>query len=432
MSGILPNNATDNGKHGSQKMIDGIKKVGAHDFGRDHKQRMKSGKCSGGTKCHSSGRDTGFNPNNLVTAELVTAELLEMAFAGLKHRYGDRLISPLESAAVFIPQSNPISPQRTTYFISPTYFNKQESKDGKSTEIAHAAPYLFLSEETCRELHHQELARHGADHDSSGEDAYSLTPSSQLLVRSCPTSLASYVIGFLDSRMLSPLQLLSAWYRSEQSATVAEMARGMPVWKWARANPDFNVLFNEATASDTSVVAKVVVTDCKAAFHGLRSLVDVGGGNGMFARAIAEAFPHIKCTVYDLPHVVATIPKSSAVEAIGGDMFEHIPSADAVFLKLIMHMLTEEQCVKILRRCKDPIPKREEGGKGIIVDMVLNSEKEDYMVTEAQLVSDLVVLQATGGKEREEHEWKKICMEAGFVDCRVTPLGARSLIEVFP
>ncbi|XP_073099780.1 pluviatolide O-methyltransferase-like [Elaeis guineensis] len=270
------------------------------------------------------------------------------------------------------------------------------------------------------------------DHDSSGEDVYSLTPSSQLLVRSCPTSLASYVIGFLDSRMLSPLQLLSAWYRSEQSATVAEMARGMPVWEWARANPDFNVLFNEATASDTSVVAKVVVTDCKAAFHGLRSLVDVGGGNGMFARAIAEAFPHIKCTVYDLPHVVATIPKSSAVEAIGGDMFEHIPSADAVFLKLIMHMLTEEQCVKILRRCKDAIPKREEGGKVIIVDMVLNSEKEDYMVMEAQLVSDLVMLQATDGKEREEHEWKKIFMEAGFVDYRVTPLGARSLIEVFP
>ncbi|XP_008792251.1 trans-resveratrol di-O-methyltransferase-like [Phoenix dactylifera] len=270
------------------------------------------------------------------------------------------------------------------------------------------------------------------DLDSSGEDAYSLTPSSQLLLKSSPTSLASFVVGILDSSILSPFQLLSAWYRSEHPATAAEMARGMPIWDWARANPHFNLLFNEAMASDTSVVAKVLVTDCKAAFHGLRSLVDVGGGNGMFAMGIAEAFPHIKCTVYDLPHVVATMPESPVVEAVGGDMFERIPPADAVFLKLILHTLTDEQCVKILRLCKEAIPKREEGGKVLIVDVVLNSDQQDYMVTESQLVWDLVMLQATGGKEREEHEWKKVFTEAGFVDYRVTPLGARSLIEVFP
>lgn len=177
------------------------------------------------------------------------------------------------------------------------------------------------------------------DLDGSGEDAYSLTPSSQLLLRSSPTSLASFVVGILDSSILSSFQLLSAWYRNEHAATAAEMARGMPIWEWASANPQFNILFNEAMASDTSVVAKVLLTDCKAAFHGLRSLVDVGGGNGMFAMAIAEAFPHIKCTVYDLPHVVAAVPASPVVEAVGGDMFEHIPPADAVLLKVIMSIL---------------------------------------------------------------------------------------------
>ena len=101
-------------------------------------------------------------------------------------------------------------------------------------------------------------------------------------------------------------------------------------------------------------------------------------------------------------------------------------------MQLIMHILTDEQCVKILRLCKEAILKREEGGKVMIVDMVLNSDQEDYMVTESQLVMDLVMLQATGGKEREEHEWKKIFVEAGFVDYTVTPLGSRSLIEVFP
>ena len=57
-------------------------------------------------------------------------------------------------------------------------------------------------------------------------------------------------------------------------------------------------------------------------FDGSRSVVDVGGGNGTALRAIAQAFPHLKCTVYDVPHVIADSPNHPEVERIQGDMFK--------------------------------------------------------------------------------------------------------------
>jgi ubiquinone/menaquinone biosynthesis C-methylase UbiE len=71
-------------------------------------------------------------------------------------------------------------------------------------------------------------------------------------------------------------------------------------------------------------------------FRGLGSLVDVGGGHGAAAMAIARAFPDVKCSVLDLEQVISKVAAASdgAVQFIAGDMFESIPPADAVFLKV--------------------------------------------------------------------------------------------------
>ena len=81
-------------------------------------------------------------------------------------------------------------------------------------------------------------------------------------------------------------------------------------------------------------------------FSGLTSLVDVGGGHGAAAMAIATAFPHIKCSVLDLEQVIIKVPQQagtdhihSTVQFIAGDMFESIPPTDAVFLKVNISIL---------------------------------------------------------------------------------------------
>jgi hypothetical protein len=44
-----------------------------------------------------------------------------------------------------------------------------------------------------------------------------------------------------------------------------------------------------------------------------------------------------------------------------------------------------------------------------------------------------VYIMFISGMERDEQEWKKIFLEAGFNDYKITPvLGVRSIIEVYP
>ncbi|CDP19714.1 unnamed protein product [Coffea canephora] len=56
---------------------------------------------------------------------------------------------------------------------------------------------------------------------------------------------------------------------------------------------------------------------------------------------IAQNFPNIKCTVYDLPHVVAN-QGAENLEFLAGDMFQSVPRANAVLLKRILHDWSDE------------------------------------------------------------------------------------------
>nr|POE66272.1 (+)-6a-hydroxymaackiain 3-o-methyltransferase 2 [Quercus suber] len=55
----------------------------------------------------------------------------------------------------------------------------------------------------------------------------------------------------------------------------------------------------------------VVIDKCKRVFEGLESLlVDVRGGIRTVAKTVADAFPNMKCTVFDLLQVVMDLQGS--------------------------------------------------------------------------------------------------------------------------
>ncbi|CAA0808631.1 Flavone 3-O-methyltransferase 1 [Striga hermonthica] len=156
-------------------------------------------------------------------------------------------------------------------------------------------------------------------------------------------------------------------------------------------------------ASDARLAACVIVRDCGHIFQGLRSMVDVAGGTGTMAKAFVDAFPELECSVLDLPHVVEGLEGSQNLRFVGGDMFESIPRADAVFMKWIMHDWSDEDCVKILKTCKEAIPSRDEGGKVIVIDIVVDDEVENEkqnksLAMENQLFWDIEMMVMTGGK----------------------------------
>jgi len=177
---------------------------------------------------------------------------------------------------------------------------------------------------------------------------YSLTPASRLLVDD-DNSVSSSQHTCLSQFMLlccSPLhfrasQSLADWLRDDEGDDAAAetpfmMANGASLYGLACRDTEFGARFSEGMGSDSRFVAEILArSGCAPVFAGLTSLVDVGGGDGTTARAIARAYPHMRCSVLELPQVVDAVPADvGAVEFIAGDMMEYIPPADAVLLKV--------------------------------------------------------------------------------------------------
>ncbi|KAG5586386.1 hypothetical protein H5410_046820 [Solanum commersonii] len=135
----------------------------------------------------------------------------------------------------------------------------------------------------------------------------------------------------------------------------------------------------------------------------MKSLVDVGGGIGIVAKVLADAFLELNCIIFDLPHVIEGCEGIKNLSYVGGDMFKFIPSTNVILLKWVLHDWSDEVCIKILKKCKEVIPSEEKGGKVIIIDIVLmnrNLEKGDERSYETQLFFDMLMMVHVSGKER--------------------------------
>ncbi|GKU96325.1 hypothetical protein SLEP1_g9573 [Rubroshorea leprosula] len=264
------------------------------------------------------------------------------------------------------------------------------------------------------------------------EDGYSLTSASRLFLKNEPTSVTPFMNIMLDPMLTKPWYHLASWLQNDDINPFYTQ-HGTTFWGCASCDPKLNLFFNNGMASDSQLVGKVLVDDKhRKVFEGLSSLVDIGGGTGTLTKAIAEAFPHLDCTVFDLPHVVASLEGMKNLKFVGGDMFEAIPPADTLLLKSILHDWSDEECVKILNHCKEAIKKNGKGGKVIIIDMVKMDEGDQELI-ETQLFFDMMMMVLLTGKERNEKEWAKLFFEAGFSGYKILPiLGVRSLIEVYP
>ncbi|CAK9142733.1 unnamed protein product [Ilex paraguariensis] len=264
------------------------------------------------------------------------------------------------------------------------------------------------------------------------EGGYLLTPASRLLLKDEPFSVTPLLLALLDPIMTNPWHHVSEWFQNDEP-TPFYTTHGRTIWEYAGHEPKLNHFFNDAMSSDTRLITSVVVRDCKGVFDGFNSLVDVGGGTGTFAKATADRFPHLKCIVLDLPHVVADLEGTENLSYVGGDMFEAIPPADAVLLKWILHDWSDEKSLRILKKCKEVIPSKDKGGKVIIIDMIMQNQKGDDELIETQLFCNLEMMILYAGKERNEKEWAKLFFDAGFSDYKITHvLGLRSVIEVYP
>uniref|UniRef100_A0ACD6APA4 Uncharacterized protein n=1 Tax=Avena sativa TaxID=4498 RepID=A0ACD6APA4_AVESA len=181
---------------------------------------------------------------------------------------------------------------------------------------------------------------------TAGEDCvmYALTTTCRFLVGR--HNLSPMVPFLLNPLVVSSFFSMPDWFRSQPApagtGSLFELAHGCSQWEMGSKDSTFNGVLNGSMDADSQLFLEVIIMDKGRIFRGLGSLVDVGGGKGAGTKVIATTFPRIKCTVMDLPHVIGQDAGHENLHFVAGDMFESIPSADAVVLKAHKHLLLEE------------------------------------------------------------------------------------------
>jgi predicted O-methyltransferase YrrM len=196
---------------------------------------------------------------------------------------------------------------------------------------------------------------------------------------------------------------------------------------------DFLLGFYDAMHSLSTPTGRALAGVIDFARHS--RLLDLGGGSGAIAIEVCRAFPSLRVSVFDLPHVVelaegkiAAAGLSDRIETVAGDLFADEPypdDHDVALLSLILHSFAEEQDRAILHKCHEALPS---GGSVLVSELLVNDEKTGP--APAALMS-LTMLVEDEGRNYTAAEYTDWLRDAGFEDVRRLPLdvpGANGLL----
>lgn len=117
----------------------------------------------------------------------------------------------------------------------------------------------------------------------------------------------------------------------------------------------------------------------RVSLDGVTTLLDVGGGTGIYSLAFLLANPDLRVTVLDRPEVLKTAERIVVDHGVqdrmtlhSADMFvDPLPKSDAILLSNILHDWDVTECQQLILRCADSL---NPGGKLIVHDVLLNDD----------------------------------------------------------
>ena len=209
----------------------------------------------------------------------------------------------------------------------------------------------------------------------------------------------------------------TAWGDLEHSIRTGENAfahlNGMDVWTHRLSHPDDGAAFDRAMTANTGLVSESVVTAVD--FSSLRSVVDVGGGQGGLLVALLTSAPNTRGVAFDQPQVVDGAREvleaagvADRIEVVGGSFFKAVPPGhDGYLLKSVLHDWEDDECRAILRVIRDAM---EPHARLFVVEQVL-ADPNDGLRTK---LSDLNMLVMPGGRERTIGEYEVLFAASGL------------------
>jgi len=164
------------------------------------------------------------------------------------------------------------------------------------------------------------------------------------------------------------------------------------------------------------IVADVVPMD------GVDTLVDVGGGTGIYSIALLQKNPALRATVFDRPEVLKVADEFAEQYGVAdrltlrpGDMFaDPIPEADAVLLSNILHDWDVAENTALVRRCADAL---RPNGRLLIHDVLLN---DDHSGPLPIALYSAALYTLTEGRAYSAAEFQSFIADAGLQPAGIT------------
>lgn len=262
--------------------------------------------------------------------------------------------------------------------------------------------------------------------DSQGR--FGLTPLAQCLVETPGSQrAAALMMGEEHYRCWGELE-----YSICTGKTAFDKIFGQPIFDYLSQHPEQARIFDAAMSGIHGAETQVMLEAYN--FHGVHTLVDIGGGNGSVLCATLHRYPQMRGVLYDLPGVIDRAQRNIAeaglaarCQAVGGSFFESVPAGgDAYMMRHIIHDWTDEQSLTILRHCRAVMGPT---SRLLVIESVIPPGNNPSFAKQL----DVNMLVIPGGQERTESEYRTLFEAAGLRLARIVPTRMEiSVIEGVP
>jgi predicted O-methyltransferase YrrM len=155
-----------------------------------------------------------------------------------------------------------------------------------------------------------------------------------------------------------------------------------------------------------------------------RTLLDVGGGTGIYSIALLQKHPHLRAIVFDRAEVLKvalemgnTYGVADRLELLPGDMFaDDLPAnCDLILLSNILHDWDTPECQTLINRCAEALPI---GGQLVIHDVFLSDDLGGPLPL---ALYSAALFTLTEGRAYSAAEYRAMLKHAGLVPKEVIP-----------